>query len=789
MLQIGNFTLQPPGGTKLCHLLSDEALLRKLAPSLTTGAEDCVSALRALNLPDSFWTDEFKVVPCAKTFSHKWTLCPCAHIGETARRRCPRSVNYKAVLCPLVKAKKTCPLGDACGYAHNVFEHWLHPSRYKTRLCSFGRNCNRSICFFAHSAEELRCVPASDELKEGDERDYLMQLIMAQESGLLPPTPGMQAPLSPSIMPGMNDLLSQALRSPLPPSGRPSLNGVSAPLPSLGGLGGDPSGMISARQSMNGLPDLMTNARASMSGIPDAASAAAAAYARASMSGVPDHTSFMAAGLSGPGRASMPGLPGDMGAHGPHGHGAHGHGPHGHMMGGRSSLNGLAMPGGDPLSVAAGMGSGRPSLSGVNDPANMLLSMSVQNSMQRALSSELNSGAAFNAAAMQRALSSELANGNMAAAAAAFNANAAQAAMERAFSRELAAAGAASPLHSAHAAAAAMERAYSQREVGGGGGMGSGATASAMERALQHSRSMGSGSGMDGQRCLAHTPSVNSVESDSLLHLPRGGNGNGGHGQHAGLPMGSAASSGMIGQAGGMGGMGFMGGAGGPGMPVVDFEPQAPPRLSDPGSNFGGMTSQLQHHHHQQMQSQHQHQQAQGLLSSKDFAGFETLLPLVNNALASGALNLPAMRRSNSGNSANSNSGRVVSPPLVDAAGSPTHSGSRTPPSPSGSAGAGGGSAEHPVDAGGSPSRGGGGGSGPGVLPVDAPSAAAYEGMLRRVAAAAAAGGAGVGAVPVGVDQGYLTDLVARLQDQGVNKEQLVSSLSQLLAQLLSVGN
>lgn len=25
--------------------------------------------------------------------------------------------------------KKTCPLGDACSYAHNVFEHWLHPSR------------------------------------------------------------------------------------------------------------------------------------------------------------------------------------------------------------------------------------------------------------------------------------------------------------------------------------------------------------------------------------------------------------------------------------------------------------------------------------------------------------------------------------------------------------------------------------------------------------------------------------------------------------------------------------
>ncbi len=51
---------QAPGvqGTRLCHLLSDEALLRRLTGNTS---EDCVSALRSLNLPDSFWTDEFKV--------------------------------------------------------------------------------------------------------------------------------------------------------------------------------------------------------------------------------------------------------------------------------------------------------------------------------------------------------------------------------------------------------------------------------------------------------------------------------------------------------------------------------------------------------------------------------------------------------------------------------------------------------------------------------------------------------------------------------------------------------
>lgn len=48
--------------------------------------------------------------------------------------------------------------------------HHITRCRYKTRLCSFGRNCNRPICFFAHSAEELRCVPNVEEGKELDER-------------------------------------------------------------------------------------------------------------------------------------------------------------------------------------------------------------------------------------------------------------------------------------------------------------------------------------------------------------------------------------------------------------------------------------------------------------------------------------------------------------------------------------------------------------------------------------------------------------------------------------------
>jgi hypothetical protein len=56
----------------------------------------------------------------------------------------------------LPRPQGTCKRGDACSYAHGVFECWLHPSRYRTQLCKEGAACRRSVCFFAHSVEQLR---------------------------------------------------------------------------------------------------------------------------------------------------------------------------------------------------------------------------------------------------------------------------------------------------------------------------------------------------------------------------------------------------------------------------------------------------------------------------------------------------------------------------------------------------------------------------------------------------------------------------------------------------------
>ena len=108
-----------------------------------------------------FETDDFKiwcmkVIPCTKRFVHDWTVCPFAHTGEKAVRRDPRKFTYTGIACPDMKGSGECIRGDACPYAHNVFEYWLHPTRYRTQLCKDGPMCKRSICFFAHDLKQLR---------------------------------------------------------------------------------------------------------------------------------------------------------------------------------------------------------------------------------------------------------------------------------------------------------------------------------------------------------------------------------------------------------------------------------------------------------------------------------------------------------------------------------------------------------------------------------------------------------------------------------------------------------
>ncbi|KAK9734689.1 hypothetical protein RND81_04G157200 [Saponaria officinalis] len=134
---------------------------------------------------DEFRMYTFKVKPCSRAYSHDWTECPFVHPGENAKRRDPRKYHYSCVPCPEFR-KGACPKGDACEYAHGIFECWLHPAQYRTRLCKDETDCPRRVCFFAHKPEELRPLYASTGSAVPSPRSYSSG-VPSFDMGLLSP--------------------------------------------------------------------------------------------------------------------------------------------------------------------------------------------------------------------------------------------------------------------------------------------------------------------------------------------------------------------------------------------------------------------------------------------------------------------------------------------------------------------------------------------------------------------------------------------------------------------------
>ncbi|KAG8503339.1 hypothetical protein CXB51_001302 [Gossypium anomalum] len=163
---------------------------------------------------DEFRMYSFKVRPCSRAYSHDWTECPFVHPGENARRRDPRKFHYSCVPCPDFR-KGTCRRGDMCEYAHGVFECWLHPAQYRTRLCKDGTSCARRVCFFAHTADELRPLYVSTGSAVPSPRSSTSgatAMDFAAAMSLLPRSPSSVSVMSPS---------------PFTPPMSPSMNGLS----------------------------------------------------------------------------------------------------------------------------------------------------------------------------------------------------------------------------------------------------------------------------------------------------------------------------------------------------------------------------------------------------------------------------------------------------------------------------------------------------------------------------------------------------------------------------------
>ncbi|KAI8573188.1 hypothetical protein RHMOL_Rhmol01G0259300 [Rhododendron molle] len=151
---------------------------------------------------DEFRMFSFKIRPCSRAYSHDWTECPFVHPGENARRRDPRKFHYSCVPCPDFR-KGQCRRGDLCEYAHGVFECWLHPAQYRTRLCKDGTGCSRRVCFFAHTSEELRPLYMSTGSAIPSPRSSASAasvMDMAVALSLLPGSPSAVSPSGNSMM-------------------------------------------------------------------------------------------------------------------------------------------------------------------------------------------------------------------------------------------------------------------------------------------------------------------------------------------------------------------------------------------------------------------------------------------------------------------------------------------------------------------------------------------------------------------------------------------------------------
>ncbi|KAJ4775134.1 Zinc finger CCCH domain protein [Rhynchospora pubera] len=100
----------------------------------------------------------FKVKRCLNRRGHNWASCPYAHHGERFQRRDPCKFRYRRQMCRASDDFTKCCRGMKCKYAHGLYEYWLHPNRYRTRMCNRGLACHRRVCFFAHSLQQLRQV-------------------------------------------------------------------------------------------------------------------------------------------------------------------------------------------------------------------------------------------------------------------------------------------------------------------------------------------------------------------------------------------------------------------------------------------------------------------------------------------------------------------------------------------------------------------------------------------------------------------------------------------------------
>ncbi|KIY99041.1 Zinc finger CCCH domain-containing protein 50 [Monoraphidium neglectum] len=188
--------------------------LKKSSKKGHTPASPASTEIRSSELAPDFMMNVYKLKTCPRSSSHDWRTCPYAHMGENAARR--DHAKHLSVSCPDSKAKRVCPRGASCPFAHSMPEYFLHPSRYRTQLCNDGNKCSRPICFFAHDAGELRTPHYPSLNAEQLEALFAARAALsAQSEEELEATLRIPAPSSGGgILPGASGTMPPALLAP-----------------------------------------------------------------------------------------------------------------------------------------------------------------------------------------------------------------------------------------------------------------------------------------------------------------------------------------------------------------------------------------------------------------------------------------------------------------------------------------------------------------------------------------------------------------------------------------------
>jgi len=100
----------------------------------------------------------FKTQPCKIKEPHLPKRCPFYHDPKRDRRRPPNL--YCADMCVYALNEKECPYGDSCQNAHNRVEEFYHPTKYRSRFCTYYptniASCEYGdFCCFAHSELDI----------------------------------------------------------------------------------------------------------------------------------------------------------------------------------------------------------------------------------------------------------------------------------------------------------------------------------------------------------------------------------------------------------------------------------------------------------------------------------------------------------------------------------------------------------------------------------------------------------------------------------------------------------